>query len=136
MYLPRNRKALFAGAGSAVVVAVLVVLLLLQSPPRPRPAAKASPTPSPSHAAARGPLTSPFTGERVRYLKRVLVFKIDNVPQARPPTGLGDADVVYLLPVEGGLSRIFAVFSSHIPKVVGPVRSSRQEDIQLLRQFG
>ena len=41
-----------------------------------------------------------------------------------------------MLPVEGGLSRIFAVFSSHIPPVVGPVRSSREEDIELLRQFG
>jgi len=29
-----------------------------------------------------------------------------------------------------------AVFSSHIPRVVGPVRSSREEDIKLLRQFG
>ncbi|MGN6796088.1 MAG: DUF3048 domain-containing protein [Streptosporangiaceae bacterium] len=81
-------------------------------------------------------LRSPFTGEPIKALRRVLVFKIDNVPQARPPTGLTKADVVYLLPVEGGLSRIFAVFSSHVPPVVGPVRSSREEDIQLLRQFG
>ncbi len=81
-------------------------------------------------------LTSPFTGEPISSLRRELIFKIDNVPQARPPTGLTKADIVYLLPVEGGLSRIFAVFSSHIPPVVGPVRSSREEDIQLLRQFG
>jgi hypothetical protein len=81
-------------------------------------------------------LTSPFTGEHVSSLRKELIFKIDNVPQARPPTGLTKADIVYLLPVEGGLSRIFAVFSSHIPPVVGPVRSSREEDIQLLRQFG
>lgn len=83
-----------------------------------------------------GQLRSPFTGEPVNALRRELIFKIDNVPQARPPTGLTKADIVYLLPVEGGLSRIFAVFSSHIPPVVGPVRSSREEDIQLLRQFG
>ena len=82
------------------------------------------------------PLTSPFTGERIKYLRRELIFKIDNVAQARPPTGLRDADIVYLLPVEGGLSRIMAVFSSHIPPVVGPVRSSREEDVKLLRQFG
>jgi hypothetical protein len=84
----------------------------------------------------KGPLTSPFTGERIPYLRRVLIFKIDNVPQARPPTGLNQADIVYLLPVEGGLSRIFAVFSSRIPPVVGPVRSTRKEDIKLLNQFG
>ncbi len=94
-------------------------------------------TPSPTQAHhANGPLTSPFTGERIRYLRRVLIFKIDNVVQARPPTGLTEADIVYLLPVEGGLSRIMAVFSSHFPPVVGPVRSSREEDIKLLRQFG
>jgi Protein of unknown function (DUF3048) N-terminal domain/Protein of unknown function (DUF3048) C-terminal domain len=84
----------------------------------------------------KGPLTSPFTGERIKYLRRVLIFKIDNVVQARPPKGLTEADIVYLLPVEGGLSRIMAVFSSHFPPVVGPVRSSREEDIKLLRQFG
>jgi DUF3048 family protein len=81
-------------------------------------------------------LRSPFTGESVKALNRVLIFKIDNVQQARPPTGLTGADIVYVLPVEGGLSRIFAVFSSHFPPVVGPVRSSREEDIQLLKQFG
>ena len=43
---------------------------------------------------------------------------------------------MYLLPVEGGLSRIFAVYSSRIPAVIGPVRSARQDDLELLRQFG
>ena len=56
--------------------------------------------------------------------------------EARPPTGLRQADIVYIIPVDGGLSRIMAVFSSHVPPIVGPVRSSRQEDIKLLRQFG
>jgi hypothetical protein len=83
-----------------------------------------------------GQLFSPFTGEPISRLRPELIFKIDNVAQARPPTGLTKADIVYLLPVEGGLSRIFAVFSSHVPPAVGPVRSSRAEDLELLRQFG
>jgi hypothetical protein len=91
---------------------------------------------APQTGNAQPRMTSPFTGEPVSSLRKELIFKIDNVPQARPPTGLTKADIVYLLPVEGGLSRIFAVFSSHIPPVVGPVRSAREEDIQLLRQFG
>lgn len=92
--------------------------------------------PSAGGGSGHGQLTSPFTGEPVSQLRTELIFKIDNVEQARPPTGLNSADIVYLLPVEGGLSRIMAVFSSHIPRVVGPVRSSREEDIKLLRQFG
>jgi len=55
---------------------------------------------------------------------------------ARPQTGLTHADLVYVLPVEGGLSRFLAVFSAHDPRVIGPVRSAREDDLELLRQFG
>jgi Protein of unknown function (DUF3048) C-terminal domain/Protein of unknown function (DUF3048) N-terminal domain len=41
-----------------------------------------------------------------------------------------------VLPVEGGLSRFLAIFSSGYPRVIGPVRSAREDDLQLLRQFG
>jgi hypothetical protein len=66
----------------------------------------------------------------------VLAVKIDNIVNARPQTGLARADIVYVLPVEGGLSRLMAIFSSRYPPVVGPVRSAREDDLQLLRQFG
>jgi hypothetical protein len=69
-------------------------------------------------------------------LDRVLAVKIDNIVNARPHTGLTHADIVYVLPVEGGLSRFCAVFSSHFAPVIGPVRSARDDDLQLLRQFG
>jgi len=62
--------------------------------------------------------------------------KIDNIVYSRPQTGLTHADIVYALPVEGGLSRFLAVFSSGYPRVVGPVRSAREDDLELLRQFG
>jgi len=61
--------------------------------------------------------------------------KIDNIVLARPQTGLTKADIVYVLPVEGGLSRFMAIFSSHFPPVIGPVRSAREDDLELLRQF-
>ncbi|MFI1461523.1 DUF3048 domain-containing protein [Nocardia carnea] len=66
----------------------------------------------------------------------MLVAKIDNSPQARPPVGLGAADMVYVEPVEGGLSRLAAVFSTQKPPVIGPVRSARETDLTLLEQFG
>ncbi|MFD1660608.1 DUF3048 domain-containing protein [Streptomyces caeni] len=65
----------------------------------------------------------------------VLAVKIDNVPAARPQTGLEQADVIYAEQVEGGLSRLMAVFATKLPKVVGPVRSARESDLELLRQF-
>ncbi len=92
-----------------------------------------TPTPSPSQS---GPLLSPFTGEPVPSLNRVLAVKIDNIVSARPQTGLTHADIVYVLPVEGGLSRFLAIFSSNYPRAIGPVRSAREDDLQLLKQFG
>jgi hypothetical protein len=78
---------------------------------------------------------SPFTGEPVTSLQPVLAVKIDNIVLARPQTGLTQADIVYVIPVEGGLSRFMAIFSSHLPRVIGPVRSAREDDLELLRQF-
>jgi hypothetical protein len=88
---------------------------------------------APSHARQ---LRSPFTGEPVPSLNRVLAVKIDNIVYARPQTGLTHADIVYVLPVEGGLSRFLAIFSSDYPPIIGPVRSAREDDLELLRQFG
>jgi hypothetical protein len=123
-------KAVIAVA-AVVVLAGLVTAAFLAF----RGGGQANPvvaTPSPT---AR-PLLSPFTGEPVPSLNRVLAVKIDNIVNARPQTGLTHADIVYVLPVEGGLSRFLAVFSSHYPPVIGPVRSAREDDLELLRQFG
>jgi hypothetical protein len=65
----------------------------------------------------------------------VVAVKVDNV-YAGPQTGLNDADLVYCELVEGGLTRLLAVFSSQQPTAVGPVRSARVSDIQLLGQYG
>ena len=127
------------GAVSAVVALAITggcAYLLTNHPVHHRRHVQAAPSPSPAHTKKKGPLTSPFTGERIKYLRRELIFKIDNIVYARPPKGLTKADIVYILPVDGWLSRIMAVFSSHVPPVVGPVRSARQEDLKLLSQFG
>jgi hypothetical protein len=66
----------------------------------------------------------------------LLVVKIDDTTQAHPQVGLEDADVVYIEQVEGGLTRLAAIFSSIIPQRIGPVRSARISDIDILSQFG
>jgi hypothetical protein len=116
-----------AVAGAAGLVTGLLVALNHGAPAKP----VSAPTPAPTTQ-----LRSPFTGEPVNALNRVLAAKIDNIVYARPQTGLTHADIVYVLPVEGGLSRFMAIFSSDFPPVIGPVRSARQDDLPLLRQFG
>ena len=46
------------------------------------------------------------------------------------------ADVVYVEEVEGGVTRLAAIFSSTLPPSVGPIRSARTTDIELLAQYG
>jgi hypothetical protein len=66
----------------------------------------------------------------------ILVVKIDDTTYAHPQVGLKSADVVYIEQVEGGLTRLAALFSSKVPPLVGPVRSARISDLELLAQYG
>lgn len=61
-----------------------------------------------------------------------LVVKIDNVVRARPQAGINDADIVFVELVEGGFTRYAAVFQSENVGTVGPVRSMRTTDLNLL----
>ena len=98
-------------------------------PAAPDPPASSSPTPEPA-------AVHPFTGKPGAKTGPVLVVKIDNTHAAKPQTGLRSADIVYVEQVEGGLSRVMAVFSSKLPPRIGPVRSARISDLHLLPQFG
>jgi hypothetical protein len=61
-----------------------------------------------------------------------VVVKIDNIDAARPQVGVNQADVVYEEMVEGGLTRLAAVFQSNVVNRVGPVRSGRTTDIAIV----
>ncbi|TJZ44202.1 DUF3048 domain-containing protein [Streptomyces piniterrae] len=87
-------------------------------------------------AGPKSRTVSPFTGLPASSGRPVLAVKIDNVGPARPPTGLGAADICYVEQVEGGQTRILAVLSSRLPPKLGPVRSARESDLELLGQFG
>lgn len=78
--------------------------------------------------------TSPFTGLPAKR-NPVLAVKIDNHKDARPQTALEDADIVGVEKVEGGLGRLFAIYSSHYPKSLGPVRSAREYNVEQMRMF-
>ena len=66
----------------------------------------------------------------------IVVVKIDDTNEAHPQVGIDKADLIYIEQVEGGLVRLAALFSSKLPDYIGPVRSARISDIDLLAQFG
>ena len=67
---------------------------------------------------------------------QILVVKIDDTNAAHPQIGVEDADVVYVEQVEAGLTRLAAVYTSKLPPLIGPIRSARISDLELLAQFG
>ena len=67
---------------------------------------------------------------------RVLAVKFDDTTFAHPQQGVEGADVVFVTQVEAGLTRLMAIYSSHYPEVIGPIRSARISDFDILAQFG
>jgi hypothetical protein len=68
--------------------------------------------------------------------RSALTIKIDNTPQAHPQYAINEADVVYEEIVEGGITRLAAIFNSHLPTKVGPVRSVRRTDREIVFPIG
>ncbi|MFI8965860.1 DUF3048 domain-containing protein [Streptomyces sp. NPDC053493] len=128
-----HRRPGAAATATAVLCAVTAAGLYGCSGSGP---SEPSPTPAPATSPPATPPAgvSPFTGLPARP-GPVLAVKIDNVPPARPHTGLPAADLVYVEQVESGQTRLMAVYSSRLPDRVGPVRSARESDLALLRQF-
>lgn len=97
-------------------------------------------TVAPTTTTTLPPPTYPLTGlpaaGPAQMRSPAVVVKIDNVGAARPQTGLDSADVVYDAEVEGGLSRLAAVFQSSYPSSVGPVRSGRLTDAGVSDDLG
>jgi hypothetical protein len=90
----------------------------------------------PVTAAVTCPLTGmPAPGGKVPQ-RPVLAVKVGNDPDARPQSGLQDADVVYNTMAEGGITRYIAVFQCNTSTSIGPVRSVRWDDWHILQQFG
>jgi hypothetical protein len=81
-------------------------------------------------ASAIWPLRGTAAPSADAIARRPIVVRIPNDPSARPQSGLAQADVVFEMPVEGGLTRYAVVFHSQEADKVGPIRSARLSDLQ------
>lgn len=89
--------------------------------------------------ADAAPGIAPLTGLPLRdpsiAQRPAIVAKIDNTDKGRPQVALTQADVVYVTQIEGGTTRLVAVFHSQTPAEIGPVRSGRTTDIAIFRGY-
>ena len=122
-------------AGSLIACAAAAACSGDKEKSAPPPAAPST-SPAPASPSPAAPETHPFTGGRTGLDNRVLAVKIDNTHSAHPQQGLKAADIVYVEQVEGGVTRIMAVYSSKYPARIGPVRSARISDLHILSQYG
>ncbi len=65
--------------------------------------------------------------------RRVIAVKVDNHPNARPQSGIQDADAVLEIRVEGSITRFMALFHHSDTEYLGPTRSGRPTDAKLIR---
>jgi hypothetical protein len=100
----------------------------------PTPDATPTPTPTPEPEIDLAPLTGLPVEDEDAHERPVLAVKIDNIRDAHPQTGVEHADLVMVELVEGA-TRLIAFFHSTDPGVIGPVRSGRFLEADLLPPF-
>jgi Protein of unknown function (DUF3048) N-terminal domain/Protein of unknown function (DUF3048) C-terminal domain len=128
---------------SLFVVPVLIALVAASCGGGSDAAAKPKTTTTtapPTTTTAPPPPVAPLTGlpdpSGASLNRPLLSVKIENTPEARPQTGIDAADVVYEQVAEGGITRFIVLFDSNIPETMGPIRSTRAMDADVIWPLG
>lgn len=119
-----------------VAIAAVILIAALAACGGGGSSAKKRVTPTTAAKPTVAPLTGlpDPNGESLR--RPALSVKIENTPEARPQTNLDAADVVFEEVTEGEITRFVAAFNSTIPDVVGPIRSVRAMDPDIVSPLG
>lgn len=102
--------------------------------PLPSPSAQPAATEIPAAGLLSGLTGLPAQGST---LQRPLAVMINNAPAARPQSGISEADVMYEVLAEGGITRLIGIFQSREGVVkIGPIRSIRPYLIDIGESYG
>lgn len=122
------------------MLTVGLVLVACGGGEEPQSAAPGSPDASsaaPPPAPPPPPPVSPLTGVAPPPVGPLVAVKIDNGALARPfHRGLEKATVMYQELAEGGATRFLAVYDRSVDTEIGPIRSVRESDTELIAQYG
>ncbi len=128
------------------IITVIAIMLLLSgtgfavywfifrdtTPPAPAAVPLPEPEPTPE------PILSKLSGREVAESinsRSVYSVQIENSPEARPQSGLIDADIVFEAIAEGGITRFNALYHDNIPANIGPIRSLRPYFVDFFLPF-
>jgi LysM repeat protein len=105
-------------------------------PPPPTPTPSGPPIPTVTHPPGINPLTGLPVPDPAVLKRRPLMVRLGNDVGARPQRGLNKADMVYEEIVEWWTTRFTAIYLSETPELLGPIRSVRLINLQLVPQYG
>ena len=130
----------------SLIPIILIILYLFLSGKNARqvlnPFQKSGVTTGGNNSVIRGEVMSPLTG--VFYMGEDAASWIDSRPigvmvnnhiSARPQAGLGDADIIYEIVAEGGITRFLSFFHSKFPQKAGPIRSTREYYLVIVKEL-
>ena len=132
--MSRTHRPLVRFAAMAVAISALAACGGSSSASDSKPSSGSDSTVAGQGATAVYPLLGTPVTDAAVATRPALVAKIDNHPAARPQTGLNKADIVFEENVEA-LTRFAAVFHSQGSDPVGPLRSGRTQDIDILGSY-
>jgi hypothetical protein len=130
--------------GSFVALVLLIALAVIASAcggdgKSDKAEKKSSTSQREARAAARAAKGAPLTGvpdkSGASFKRPAVTVKVNNLNEIAQ-AGIDQADIVFEEVVEGGITRLAAIFNSHAPDRVGPVRSVRRTDQTLVWPVG
>ena len=136
-FVGRHRLPVMIIGGAVVIcVGAITSFLLLSQPGETAPPAPVAPA-----VVKKPPVVyySPLNGVKVAdqaaTTKPVTAIMIENGPNARPQSGIKQAEVVYEAIAEAGITRFLALYQQNKPALIGPVRSLRMYYIDWLAPY-
>ena len=128
-FIVRHKKAVIITAVSVATIGITVLILsiFIRNPTHVEndtPVANAV-EPEPIPVKYYSKLTGLLVKDEAAISAPVTAVMIENSPEARPQSGLKDAEIVFEAIAEGGITRFMALFQNSKPTLIGPVRSVR-----------
>ena len=131
---PRRTIAV-AAVGLVLAGGLTTMALLWQQPEEVTQTAKKPAAKSAPKTVYYSALTGLALPEQSAATSPVTAIMLENSPDARPQSGLKDAEVVYEAVAEGGITRFLALYQQNKPATIGPVRSLRVYYVDWLTPF-
>lgn len=143
-----DKWKLYVGGGTAALLIVVAIIWVGTSTVRKKITTGNSslnpvPTLSVNKIAEPKTETAPLDGVKLTKSeyqtlskRRPLAIMVENHQDARPQSGLDQAELVWEAVVEGGITRFMPVYWRNLPEVVGPIRSARKYYLDWTSELG